>query len=217
MPGKTSAKPKPRGPGRLSAEATAELEARVLDAAETVFLTQGYDRATMDAVATVAGATRKTIYARYANKEAIFAAVIDRMLEESADGPSVAAPDHKDPRAALLKLAQDLIAIAETPRTAGLSRLIFAEGHQSPELVQLSDALYLRALGGVRDLLTALHGAGRLPAMPDIATASTLFMEMTVSTARSRAILGDRLPRKRLTALTEAAVDMFLRGCGFRA
>jgi hypothetical protein len=44
------------------------LECRLLDTAEAVFLELGYTRATIDAIAKAAGATRKTIYARYANK-----------------------------------------------------------------------------------------------------------------------------------------------------
>ena len=207
-------KAKARGPGRLSAEATAEMERRLLDAAEAVFIEQGYAPATVDAIAKSAGATRKTIYARYANKEEIFAAVIDHARPARPIAGDPLRADRLEPRALLLKLAHELIAIAETPRAAGLSRLIYTEAHQSPELMRLSADLYTRALSDVRAALEALHAAGHLPSMPDVVTAANLFMEMTVSTPRSRAILGSPLPRKQLAQQTEAAVDLFLMGYG---
>lgn len=212
---KTTAKAAARGPGRLSAEATAELERGLLDTAETIFIEQGYARSTVDAIARAAGATRKTVYARYANKEEIFAAVIERMLEQPAAEPGQAARfDTLEPRSLLLKLAHNLIAIVETPRAVSLSRLIYAEAYRSPELVNLSSELYARALGDVRAALEALRTAGRLPNLQDVPTAAGFFMELTVSTPRSRAILGAPVPPKQLAQHVEAAVDLFLRGYG---
>ena len=209
------ARPRRGGRGGCPLKRPQRWSARLLDAAEAVFIEQGYARATVDAIAKAAGATRKTIYARYANKEEIFAAVIDRMLDQPAQSPGdPLRADRAEPRALLLKLAHELIAIAETPRAAGLSRLIYTEAHQSPELMKLSADLYTRALSDVRAALEALHAAGRLPSMPDVVTAANLFMEMTVSTPRSRAILGSPLPRKQFAQQTEAAVDLFLMGYG---
>jgi hypothetical protein len=40
---------------------------------------------------------------------------------------------------------------------------------------------------------------------------------MVISLPRSRATLGAPMSRKHWRARTEAAVDLFLRGCGYRA
>ena len=49
----------------------------ILGAAYAVILEVGYERASMDAVAARAGTTKRTVYAHFANKEALFAAVFD--------------------------------------------------------------------------------------------------------------------------------------------
>jgi AcrR family transcriptional regulator len=53
------------------------LRENILWAAREVFLEAGYERASMDAVASRAGTTKRTIYAHFANKEALFLAVFD--------------------------------------------------------------------------------------------------------------------------------------------
>lgn len=53
------------------------LREHILWAAREVFLEAGYERASMDAVAGRAGTTKRTVYAHFANKEALFLAVFD--------------------------------------------------------------------------------------------------------------------------------------------
>jgi TetR/AcrR family transcriptional regulator, mexJK operon transcriptional repressor len=206
-----------KGPGRLSTEETAQLESRLLDAAEAVFIERGFERATFDAIAQAAGVTRKTIYARYADKEAIFAAVIERLRYRPPQLPTQdPAPIEQDPRARLLQLAHTLIIVAETPQAAGLGRLVFAEAYRSPELVRVVTDLHARTLEGIRYTLEPLRAEGKLPLMPDAAIAASIFLEMVLAVPRARAIFGVPWPRDEMTAHTEAAVDLFLRGCGYQ-
>lgn len=217
MAARKPAKSKPRGPGRLSAEDTARLEGRLLDAAEAVFLDQGFARATVDAIAKAAGATRKTLYARYDNKEAIFAAVVSRLIEAGITLPHLDTSMHDaTPRNQLLQLAHNLVDFVNAPQMARVNRLVFAEGHQTPELARLSAELYNRELDTVSAALAAMKT--KLPLMPDPHLAAVMFIELTSSTARMRAILGAgaALPRKQVGAYLETAVDFFLNGCGYR-
>lgn len=56
-------------------------DAVLLDAATAVFAAEGFDRATMDAIAARAGATKPTLYARYGSKADLFAAAARREYE----------------------------------------------------------------------------------------------------------------------------------------
>ena len=49
--------------------------------AKDVFLTMGFERATMDAIASRAGTTKRTLYAHFEGKEALFLAVVDLVQE----------------------------------------------------------------------------------------------------------------------------------------
>jgi AcrR family transcriptional regulator len=218
MAKKSEAKVQPRGPGRLSTEETTLLESRLLDAAEAVFLEQGYTRATIDAIAKTAGATRKTIYARYANKEEIFDAAVRRLLDAGMSLPLVQARVREgDPRAILLKMAKDLVALHETPKMVRIYRLIFAEGEQMPELARMSAELYDRQSEAVAATLEALRATGRFANLPSAAMAAVMFTELVSSPARLRALAGPgaALPRAQADRYLTSAVDFYLAGCGY--
>lgn len=206
-----------RGPGRLTAAETAALEARLLDAAEAVFVELGYARASIDAIARRASASRKTIYARYANKADVLTAVVNRLLEAAmsphrADAGGAPAP--AEPRARLLQLARELASLSEAPHVAGINRLIFAEALQAPDLSRLFLDLHSRAADEVRENLETLHDEGSLPRLPDSRLAAIIFIEMVASMPRLRALLGAPLTREATDELTSAAVEIFLHGCG---
>jgi AcrR family transcriptional regulator len=218
MATKNQGRLRPRGPGRLSAEETALLESRLLDTAEAVFLELGYTRATIDAIAKAAGATRKTIYARYANKEEIFDAAVRRLLDAGVSLPLVRARVREgDPRAVLLKMAKDLIALHETPKMVRIYRLIFAEGEQMPGLARMSAELYDRQSEAVVATLEALRATGKLPTLPSRRMAAVMFTELLSSPARLRALAGPgaALPRAQADRYVTTAVDFFLAGCGY--
>lgn len=208
-------KTKPRGPGRLSAEETAKLEDRLLDAALEVFLDQGFARATIDGIAKAAGATRKTIYARYEDKEAIFSAVIARVIDTLIAEPRLTGARADDPRKRLIQMAWDLVGFVSAPQTAGLNRLVFSEGHQTPEMMPLLNMLYDREIASVQEELTALRDQGALPKLPEPRLAAVIFIEMMSSTARMRGMLAGTMPRKQIETYLETAVDLFMAGCGY--
>ena len=49
----------------------------ILEAAKDVFLDQGYELATMDAIAERAATTKRTVYAHFEHKQALFAAMVE--------------------------------------------------------------------------------------------------------------------------------------------
>ncbi len=59
---------------------TEETQAKILDAAETVFSEQGFDMTQLEEVATRAGFTRGAIYAHYASKEDLFLALMEQRV-----------------------------------------------------------------------------------------------------------------------------------------
>src|ERR1700756_2179714 len=64
--------------GRPRRELAGEVDERILDAARRVFLERGLAGASIDEIAAIARASKPTIYARYSDKEALFAAVVMR-------------------------------------------------------------------------------------------------------------------------------------------
>lgn len=69
-----------RGKGRPKLTETAEIDRAIRDAALQVLLEHG-EAATMNAVALTAGLSRKSLYARYPNKNELFLEVIGELLQ----------------------------------------------------------------------------------------------------------------------------------------
>src|ERR1700745_3287492 len=73
------------GQGRPPQDLAGGVNARVLEAAQRVFLKKGYQGASLDEIAEVAPASKPTIYAHFPGKEALFEAVVARVLEGLTD------------------------------------------------------------------------------------------------------------------------------------
>src|SRR3954464_9921011 len=67
--------------GRPPKDLAGDVKARILDAAQKVFLERGYQSASVDEIAQVAPASKPTIYAHFPGKEALFEAVVARVID----------------------------------------------------------------------------------------------------------------------------------------
>lgn len=66
----------PRQAGRPSPAQAAQLDQDVRESSLRLFLEQGYDGTSMDAIARAAGTTKVTLYSRYSSKEELFSSVL---------------------------------------------------------------------------------------------------------------------------------------------
>jgi AcrR family transcriptional regulator len=80
---------RPAGRG-LSAQRVARTEAELIDAAQDLFLEQGYVATTLAQVAQRAGLAPRTVYVRFGTKAALFRRVVDRALVGDAEPVDVA-------------------------------------------------------------------------------------------------------------------------------
>lgn len=211
---------KPKGPGRLSVEDAAQIEGRILDAAIRLFARDGFGRTRMDAIAREAGASTKTLYDRYANKDEVLGAVAHRIADRilAAREDIAANPAAADPQMFLLAFGKHLASRFESREMVGILRVAVSEAYRVPRLAEFFVASFTRNVTALRRLIEAWHKAGKLPMLPpDPQEAARIFLEMAMGIPRIRALVGRPLTRKEADAHVTAAVDLFLRGCGYRA
>lgn len=204
--------------GRLPAEKAAMIPDRLLDAATALLSEVGYANTTMDAIARKAGASSKTVYSRYANKQEVLEAVVRRLMDRTIAASGVEAhadPVPGDPRAFLLRVGKEMALLSAGPETVGFRRLIMAEAHQFPALAQLFIDLHERAIAVVRVALERWQSEGKLASLPEPRLAALIFVEMVASIPRIRALLGQPLSSRETSAMVTTSVDLFLRGCGY--
>lgn len=110
----------------------------VVDTARKIFLEQGYDRASMDLIATEAGVSKATLYVYFENKEALLGALI---LEECKHvGPEVLGdgPQQMDNiEAALLTIARNFIRLFLIENSLGVYQLIMANAAHFPDIAEI--------------------------------------------------------------------------------
>lgn len=163
--------------------ATSAKEQQILTAARALFLRNGYDGATTDALVESAGVSKETLYRYYRNKDELLTAVIRDMAERRhALAANVVLPEHAT-RRTLESLLRELVAfaLAETMRAEYLDllRLVVAESRRRPHIAALlRDAL--TGGGALRRLLTQAREQGlvRRDVKVDVAAemlAGTLF------------------------------------------
>ena len=95
--------PAPSSPARQDEDATA---AAVLDAAAACFARFGPRKTTMEDVARTAGCSRATVYAHFRGKDALYAALLDRITRGFVREVEACLAEEADPRATLRRIVE---------------------------------------------------------------------------------------------------------------
>lgn len=189
--------------GRPSAENAGEAERRILDAATTLFLRAGFDATSCDQVLALAGAGKATLYARYANKDALFGATVRRLVDQAAPPTAEVRPD-MPLRERLRAAGHGVLAQALAPQSVALMRMCVATAHRLPELAQL--VAQTDRAGAMACVVHALTGGEPAPARSDAALAlAGRFIDMVLAPQQMRALLGD--DGDRLAAAAPRRID----------
>jgi AcrR family transcriptional regulator len=198
--------------GRPTRAAAAELEERLQRAAVELFLEHGFDGTTMEAVARAAGITKRTLYARYPDKRALFAAVIPwAFAREHWDEPAPVTR-HGDIVEALTAIARSAVARAVDPDTVRLTRIAMNESARFPEFAMSARSLtWSPRIRTVMDVL-AQHAEDGDVVVDDLELAAEQFLAMVSLMPAMLAAFGVLRDPDVEQRHIEHAVHLFLRG-----
>lgn len=170
----------------------------ILHAAMETFMERGYDQASMDEVAARARTTKRTVYAHYGNKEALFRAALAQAVELFL--AQLRAPaDLSDPAAELEAFAARYCELCTVRGSVRLQRVAMGLAERFPDLgrmlhedvIERAEAMmasYLAALGRARSLApeAALEAWA--------AGGARLFLNMATGSQRFATLLGAHEP-----------------------
>jgi AcrR family transcriptional regulator len=119
----------------LAPEAGADSAKRrqILDGARRAFLSQGFDGASMNDIARVAGVSKGTLYVYFNSKEELFETLIREDRKQQAERLVIPA-DAADPRTALAAYARTLITLMTQPEMIAQVRIVIAVTGKFPNL-----------------------------------------------------------------------------------
>ncbi len=198
--------------GRPTREESADLRELLRHAALKMFLDHGYNGTTMESVAAAAGVSKRTLYAAYPDKRALFGSVVTWALgrQEWADPATETSPD--DLAGGLRAIARATLARALDPEIVRLSRMAMTEATRFPEIVGDAHALlWSPRLRAVMELLQR-HTQDGTVAVDDPELAAEQFLAMVSAIPARLAAFGVFRPAEVEDRHLDHAVTLFLKG-----
>ncbi len=107
---------------------------QIVDGARAVFLSQGFDAASMNDIARAAGVSKGTLYVYFRHKEQLFEAIVDQECEAQAEGIFDLDPNDHDVEAVLTRLGLAYVRFLCRPEKASAIRTVIAIAERMPEL-----------------------------------------------------------------------------------
>lgn len=204
--------------GRPTREEAARRDERLIEVATALFMERGFEGTSIDAVAETAGVSKPTVYARYRDKNELFAAVLRERIQRWLVPLSAAAEAKADEggtkgiEASLHDLSRGMLALAHTSGAKSLRRIVMAQALRFPELAKLAhEEGWLRAVRAVASLLQRFAARGEIR-VEDPELMADLFLNLVLG-------ISGRLHEEFVTNEPEslerrrhAAVELFLNG-----
>jgi len=210
--------PAPPSPKRRhAAGADPDKRRQILRGAWQVFLEQGFDAASMNAVCKAAGVSKGTIYVYFEHKEDLFFALVEDMRARFFRGISepLAGPGCTEDR--LRSYATGLARQLTSEEVVRAQRIVVAVVERMPHLGQrFYDAGARHVLNALSGWLAAEATAGRLR-IDDPELAAQQFLELSTAGLWRQRVFGRRLAppdEAEITRTAEAAVRVFLAAYG---
>ncbi len=192
---------------------------QIMEGARTVFFSGGFDGASMNDIARVAGVSKGTLYAYFDSKEQLFEALIREDRSQQAERLCRFPREPGNPREFLAEFGRLLIEMMTRPEMIAQLRVVIAATGKFP---RLGRAFYEAGpCYGVTKLaaqLRALSAAGALD-VADSERAARQFIDLCKSGVFTGVLFGavETVPPQEIEASVNAAVTVFMRAYGAKA
>ncbi len=201
------------GAGRPTREQAEQRHEELLDHALELFLKKGFEVTTIAAIAAGVGMAKRSVYARYPNKAALFKAAVQRAIDEWIVPVEVLRQAESDDlEATLTAVARIRMANATTPAGLRLQRIINTESYRFPEIfTQAFEQGTRPTIDFLADLLRRHAHAGAVSVTkPEIA--ATAFLSMVVGGPLRSIVWGKAIDPSTVEERIRFCVRLFLEG-----
>ena len=194
---------------------TSKKRQSIIDAANQAFQDEGYDNTSMDRIAEVAGASKRTVYNQFASKELLFEAVIEDSMAAASALKAIPYDSKQSLEAQLREFAQAKTKLLEDPAWMGLMKVGMGVFVRDPDLARRTMA---QAAEGENHLALWLEGAsddGRLLVAEPALAAQVFWALISGAIFWPQALTGPMDARLADTLIDEC-IRVFLEGYSHR-
>lgn len=185
---------------------------QILDGARAVFLSHGFDAASMGEIARAAGVSKGTLYVYFQNKEQLFGAIVQGECGMQAQGLFVFDHDDHDVAAVLTRLGTAFAGHLCDPARMSAFRTVIAIAERMPQAGrEFYEAGPARGISRLAAYLQAQVDAGIL-AIADCEVAAAQFLESCQATMLKPILFnfGEPPTPERIACVVAIAVRGFL-------
>ncbi len=190
---------------------SARKRAAIIEAAAAAFRDEGYEAASMDRIAALAGVSKRTVYNHFGSKDALLGVVFEHFLAQVTARTRIPWDPSRSVSEQLREFAAAKLAMIDDPLWMGLMRMALGVFIQRPELAEQTAMSASASDDGLAVWLRMAHGAGRLQ-VEDPGRASSQFWALIKGELFWPSIfsLGAAPPDERRAAIVDAAIELFL-------
>lgn len=181
----------------------------ILDAATAAFRDEGYECASMDRIAELAGASKRTVYNHFGSKDALFQAVVTRLFEQAVAMSQVAWDPERTLEEQLAKFVRAKTRLSEDQASRCLTRVVLGVYIRQPELLREAVSRVAEDEEALVDWLRRADQAGRL-SVPNPELAAHVFAKMSAGVLFWPQLLQGPMDQETREILTREVVDTFL-------
>lgn len=207
----------PSRAGRPTREQSERRRAELLDRALDMFLDKGYEQTTIEAVAAAVSMTKRTVYARYADKAALFHAAVQQAIERwIVPDASLRALETDDLETTLTAVARMRVAHVMTPEGLKLQRIINTESYRFPDIFTTAYEQGTKpVIAFLADLLRR-HAASGAIGVERPEMAANVFLSMVVGGPVRIIVSGNTIDPEAIEDRIVFSVRLFLDGVRIR-
>lgn len=202
-----------RSPGRPTRDQAEQRNRELLDKALDLFLENGFERTTIEAITASVGMAKRTVYARYGDKLTLFKAALQRAIAEwMIPVEALREAESADFEETLQRIGRILVANVLTPEGLRLMRITNAESIRLPEIAEYT---LREGTAATMQFLAELFRRRLTAPRPDAAEArdaAGAFLNLVVGGPASTMAWGVHLDEAEIERTTRYSVHLFLNG-----
>ena len=189
---------------------------QVMEGAREIFMSAGFDAASMNDIARAAGVSKGTLYAYFDSKEALFEALIREDRAHQPERNTMFPADEPDPAKALGIYGRALVAHVTGSDALTQARVVAFAAAKFPRLGQaFYEAGPLFGVLKLKDRLDAFVAAGTLK-VDDTTLAARQFIDLCLGDVLKRLLfmIVTSLSQEEIDFTVDSAVHMFMKSYG---